>query len=285
MTAAIATAQFPVVADGLAAYVRAARDIPDLSADDERRLALAFRENGDLEAARKMALAHLKLVVSVADNYDGYGLPRADLIQEGNLGLLRAVQRFDPDRAARLATFAVYWIRAGIHEFILRNWRIVKIATTKAQRKLFFNMRRLTATDESGKMENSAALARDLEVRPQDVSEMRRRLADTVAAPLDGDDDNPGASAYLAADTDETDVESRAVAAYEHRAGHDALRDAMAELSERDRDILKARRLSEPPATLQTLADRFGVSAERVRQLENRAMEKVAASVRARMAA
>ena len=285
MTAAIATAQFPVVADGLAAYVRAARDIPDLSADDERRLALAFRENGDLEAARKMALAHLKLVVSVADNYDGYGLPRADLIQEGNLGLLRAVQRFDPDRAARLATFAVYWIRAGIHEFILRNWRIVKIATTKAQRKLFFNMRRLTATDESGKMENSAALARDLEVRPQDVSEMRRRLADTVAAPLDGDDDNPGASACLAADTDETDVESRAVAAYEHRAGRDALRDAMTELPERDRDILKARRLSEPPATLQTLADRFGVSAERVRQLENRAMEKVAASVRARMAA
>lgn len=287
MTQAVAAVEFPAVADGLAAYAAAVRAIPRLSAAEEARLAAAYRDGDDVECARQLALANLRDVMQIADGYSGYGLPRADLIQEGNLGLLRAIhsKRFEPERELRFITFAQHWVHAAIREFVVRNWRIVKIATTKAQRKLFFKMRRLTARGADGRLESAEAIADAMHVRPQDVRDMRERLAATVAAPLDGDEENPGAAAYLAAPREQTDVEERAVAAFERDAGRLALREALAGLPKRDREILAARRLAEPPATLQTLADRFAISAERVRQVENRAMAKVAEVVRARLAA
>ena len=284
---AIAKIDFPAVSDGMTAYIAAARALPRLSAAEESRLALAYRDENDLNAAKSLALANLREVVHIADGYAGYGLSRADLVQEGNIGLLRAIhcKRFDPARELRFITFAQHWIHAAIREFVVRNWRIVKVATTKAQRKLFFKMRRLTARGPDGKMEAPESIARDMNVRPEDVSEMRRRLANTDAAPLDGDDERPGAGAFLAAPREETDVEARALAECEENAGKRALREAVAALPERDRAILSARRLAEPPETLHRLAERFHISAERVRQVENRAMEKVAAAVRQRLAA
>ena len=286
MTQAVANIEFPAVSDGLTAYAAAVRALPRLSAEEEAQLAVAYRDGDDLESARRLALGNLRDVVQIADGYSGYGLPRADLIQEGNIGLLRAIRskRFDPARELRFITFAQHWVHAAIREFVVRNWRIVKVATTKAQRKLFFKMRRLTAKGPDGKLESPESVARAMNVRPEDVREMRARLAATDAAPLDGDEENPGAAAYLAAPREETDVESRAIAAFEDDAGKRALREAVAELPERDRVILAARRLSEPPETLQRLAERFRISAERVRQVENRAMEKVAGSVRRRVA-
>lgn len=286
-TTSIADIKTPAVAGGMADYAAAARALPKVSPEEETRLAVAYRDHDDLAAAKRLALANLREVVQIADGYLGYGLPRADLIQEGNLGLLRAIRskRFDPDRGLRFITFAAYWVRAAIHEFILRNWRIVRIATTKRQRKLFFNMRRLNARGPDGKLESPESIARDMSVRPEDVSEMRARAANTDALPMSGDDENPGAEMFLAADDEQTDVETRAIAAYEQDAGKRALREAVAELPKRDREILAARRLAEPPETLQKLAARFGVSAERVRQVENRAMEKVAQAVRGRLAA
>ena len=287
MTQAVANIEFPAVSDGMTAYAAAVRALPRLSAEEEARLAVAYRDADDLESARRLALGNLRDVVQIADGYSGYGLPRADLIQEGNIGLLRAIQskRFEPERELRFITFAQHWVHASIREFVVRNWRIVKVATTKAQRKLFFKMRRLTAKGPDGKLESAESLARAMNVRPEDVREMRERLAATDAAPLDGDEDNPGAAAYLAAPREQTDVESRAIAAFEQDAGRRALRAAVAELPERDREILTARRLAEPPETLQHLADRFHISAERVRQVENRAMAKVADAARQRRAA
>ena len=287
MTTAVAKFDFPAVSDGVSAYVAAVRALPKISADEESNLAVAYRDRDDLDAAKRLAVANLRDVVSIADGYLGYGLPRADLIQEGNIGLLRAIhcKRFDPARKLRFITFAQHWVHAAIREFVVRNWRIVKVATTKAQRKLFFKMRRLTAKGPDGKMESPGAIARALNVRPEDVTEMRQRIASTDASSLDGDDENPGAAAFVAAPQDETDVESRAIAAFEEDAGKRALRDAVAALPERDREILSARRLTEPPKTLHQLAARFKISAERVRQVENRAMEKVAAIVRKRLAA
>ena len=284
---AIANSNPPVAVGGVAEYVAAARALPKISPEEEARLALAYRDRDDLDAAKRLALANLREVVRIADGYLGYGLPRADLVQEGNLGLLRAIRtkRFDPARGFRFITFAAFWVRAAIHEFILRNWRIVRVATTKAQRKLFFNMRRLNARGPDGKMESPEALAREMEVRPEDVSEMRRRLANTAPVPLEDDGENPGAETFLAADPDQADAEGMAIAAQEQSAGRRALREAVAELPERDREILAARRLAEPPETLQRLAARFRISAERVRQLENRAMEKVAQAARRRLAA
>ena len=229
-----------------------------------------------MDAAKRLALANLRDVISIADGYLGYGLSRADLIQEGNFGLLRAIQckRFDPARKLRFITFAQHWVHAAIREFVVRNWRIVKVATTKSQRKLFFKMHRLMAKGPDGKMESPDIIARELNVRPEDVREMRQRITRTDTVALDGDDENPGAAAFIAAPQDETDVEARAVAAFEDNAGKRALREAVAALPERDREILAARRLTEPPETLHHIAERFKISAERVRQVENARWKK-----------
>ena len=197
MTNSTIVSQLPAVTNGLTSYIRNVRESSPLTAEEEFRLALAYREKNDLQAAKTLALSHLRLVVSVARGYIGYGLEQNDLIQEGNIGLLKAVQKFDPERGARLATFAVYWIRAEIHEFIMRNWRIIKIATTKAQRKMFFYMNRLLRKKDDGKIEGADTIARDLNIQPDDVTQMRRRLHDTNTIPLyETDDEHEGAQAY-----------------------------------------------------------------------------------------
>ena len=249
-----------------------------LSAEEERELAFRLYDEDDLEAARRLVLSHLRFVVHIARSYSGYGLPQADLIQEGNIGLMKAVKRFDPNQGVRLVSFAVHWIKAEIHEFVLRNWRIVKIATTKAQRKLFFNLRsakkRLTWLNN----DEVDAIARDLDVKPEVVREMEGRLtaydAGFDAAP--GEDEE---SAYLAPvhyldDTDSDPAVQLEDSDWEDDANR-RLRMALAALDERSRDILQRRWLSENKATLHELAEVYGVSAERIRQLEKNAMKKI----------
>ena len=181
---ALTRLSFPSAADGYSAYIRAVEAIPPLTEEEEQRLTTGYRQKNDLAAARKLAMAHLRLVVSVARGYNGYGIEQSDLVQEGNIGLLKAVQKYDPARGARLATFAVYWIRAEIHNFIMRNWRIVKIATTKAQRKLFFHMRRLFEKDAAGQLQDAETIAQDLGVRAADVAGMRARVRNTSCIPF-----------------------------------------------------------------------------------------------------
>lgn len=276
MSGVVSWASLPSAVDSYAAYVRAVEDIPPLEEDEERRLANVYRGNGDLAAAHKLAVSHLRLVVAVARGYAGYGLDAGDLVQEGNMGLLKAVKKFDPDRGARLATFAVYWIRAEIHNFVLRNWRIVKVATTKAQRKLFFNMRRLFERDDDGNIKHADQLADDLGVRGEDVRDMRERVKNTNQVVFSASDENgepAGAELVLEASAEASDPESLLIAQQEDATSE--LTVALNSLNERDREIIQLRRLSEPPATLQTLADRFGVSAERIRQLESAALLKL----------
>jgi RNA polymerase sigma-32 factor len=259
------------------AYQQAVSTIPVLSAEDERALALRFRDDENLEAAQELILAHLRFVAHVARGYKGYGLPLADIIQEGNVGLMKAVKRFDPDVGVRLISFAVHWIRAEIHEYVIRNWRIVKVATTKAQRKLFFNLR--GAKKRLGWMNQAEveAVASDLGVPARDVVEMERRLAahDPTFDPLPAGDDDEGygPSAYLAyegadpAELMETqDWES---------ATQTAITDGIAALDARSRDIVQRRWVDEDKLTLQDLANEYGVSAERIRQIESAAMKKI----------
>lgn len=253
-------------------YIRAVNAIPTLDAETEHDLALRYVDSNDLEAARWLVLAHLRFVVHVARGYNGYGLPLADLIQEGNVGLMKAVKRFDPAVGVRLVSFAVHWIRSEIHDFILRNWRIVKVATTKAQRKLFFNLR--SAKKRLGwlNQQEVEAVAADLGVKPEVVTEMESRLAgqDVEFDPgPETDSEDPQALApahYLTADNadpaktlEQTDWDG---------SREDALQQALTTLDARSRDILVRRWLDEPKATLQTLATEYGVSAERIRQLE-----------------
>lgn len=270
----------PPVADSLAAYIGAVNALPLLSEKEERALALRLKKHNDTEAARCLVLANLRLVVGISRGYAGYGLQQGDLIQEGNIGLLKAVRKFDPARGARLATFAVYWIKAEMHEFIIRNWRIVKIATTKAQRKLFFNKNRLMKGNAAA---DNAAIARDLNVQVEEVQEMRNRLHNSNAVALVAEDgDNTPAAEWQLADT------SRAAATedrLEERCRLQALEKAMRRLGARERDILSARRLAEPPQTLQALATAHGISVERVRQIESAALRKVAALVKNGVAA
>jgi RNA polymerase sigma-32 factor len=253
-----------------------------LTLEEEKDLAYRYREEGDLDAARRLVLAHLRFVVHVAKGYGGYGLQLGDLIQEGNIGLMKAVKRFDPEREVRLVSFAVHWIRAEMHEFILRNWRIVKVATTKAQRKLFFNLRKSKKRLGWLNMEEVNTVARDLGVKPEVVMEMESRLSGQDVgfdlSPDSDDDDRPyvSPSAYLESGFDSPDEVLEATSTEEHQ--NQLLYRGLGELDERSQDIIRSRWLSDDKATLQTLADRYGVSAERIRQLEANAMNKIRAS-------
>lgn len=259
-------------------YIQTVNRIAVLSVEEERELAWRLKDEGDLDAARRLVMSHLRFVVHIARSYSGYGLPQADLIQEGNVGLMKAVKRFDPSQGVRLVSFAVHWIKAEIHEFVLRNWRIVKIATTKAQRKLFFNLRSAKKRLAWLNSDEVNAIARDLDVKPEVVREMEGRLSSHDAgfdAAL-GDDDE---SAYQAPAQYLDDASLDPATQLEDRDWEQdstrRLRGALASLDERSRDILAQRWLSENKATLHELADIYGVSAERIRQLEKNAMNKV----------
>src|SRR5256714_12467 len=261
----------------LDAYLERVSRIPVLSRDEERALAERFRAAGDLAAARQLVLSHLRFVVHIARGYSGYGLPVGDLIQEGNVGLMKAVKRFDPSLNVRLVSFAVHWIRAEIHEYVLRNWRLVKIATTKAQRKLFFNLRRLKKNLAWLSAEETAAVARDLGVSVAEVSEMEKRLAarDPSFDPVPNAEDEEAYSpaAYLRApDADPARQVEEAGSADDST---DRLDGALSPLDGRSRDIVQQRWMSEDKATLHQLADKSGLPAERIRQIESSALGKL----------
>ena len=264
----------------LEAYIHRVNQIPLLTAEEEFEYASLVQEQGDLEAARSLVLAHLRYVVRVARGYLGYGLSLSDLIQEGNVGLMKAVKRFDPKMGVRLVSFAVHWIKAEIHEFVLQNWRIVKVATTKAQRKLFFNLRHMKKRLGWMNADEVNAIAEDLGVTPQDVMVMEQRLnaMDESYDATDSDDDDGN---YRTAPADYLqDKRNNPAVLYEQEQignqDYDRLHTALASLDKRSHDILRQRWLSENKAiTLQTLAEQYGVSAERVRQLEQSAMKKL----------
>ena len=261
----------------LEAYIQTVNAFPVLTPEEERSLAERFYQNEDLDAARELVLRHLRFVVHLARGYRGYGLPEADLIQEGNVGLMKAVKRFNPEVGVRLVSFAVHWIRAEMHEFILRNWRIVKVATTKAQRKLFFNLRGSKKKLGWLNAAETRAIANDLGVEPAVVTQMESRLSahDLAFDGHAGDDDEDGPVApmhYLEDASNPADLVAEEDADNAAAAG---LHSAMRQLDDRSRDILSARWLSDGKETLQSLADRYGVSAERIRQLEKNAMKKI----------
>jgi RNA polymerase sigma-32 factor len=262
------------------AYIQAVNRIPMLTPAEERQFATEFREQNNLESARRLVLSHLRLVVSIARNYLGYGLPHADLIQEGNIGLMKAVKRFDPEQNVRLVSYAMHWIKAEIHEYILRNWRMVKIATTKAQRKLFFNLRSMKTRSAALTQGEAKDIARELGVKPEEVLEMEMRLSgsDVALDPTPGDEETITPIAYLADSDDEpVEVLEKAETARNRSTG---LRNAMAKLDDRSRRIIEARWLKEEdPATLQELADEYGVSAERIRQIESKALKTMRAQM------
>jgi RNA polymerase sigma-32 factor len=267
----------------LSAYIHWVNQIPMLTLEEEQELATRLRETHDLEAARRLVMSHLRLVVRMARGYAGYGLSQEDLIQEGNIGLMKAVKRFNPEVGVRLVSFAVHWIRAEMHEFILKNWRIVKIATTKAQRKLFFNLRK--ASKKLGWLSSAEvdAVAKELNVSTNDVRQMEARLS-SFDASLDASDSEPSdnwqftAPAHVLEDhsqNPETHVETSEWVDQQERA----LAHAMTGLDERSQDILQQRWLSEQKMTLHELADKYQVSAERIRQLEKNAMKKLRTAI------
>ena len=271
----------PSALGSLDAYIGAVHRIPVLSVEDEQALARRFRDGEDLDAARELVMSHLRFVVHVARGYNGYGLPLGDLIQEGNIGLMKAVKRFDPSVGVRLVSFAVHWIRAEMHEFILKNWRIVKVATTKAQRKLFFNLRKSKKRLGWLNAAEVSAVAKDLNVSEREVLEMESRLSGRdIGFDLSSDDDDdhalPAPAAYLMAQEEDPSQ------AYE-RADSEAdqlelLREGLLQLDKRSRDIIKRRWLdADSKVTLQELADEYGVSAERIRQVEANALKKMKA--------
>jgi len=259
------------------AYVNTVTQIPVLDRETEQELALRLREGNDLDAARQLVVSHLRFVVHIARGYNGYGLPFSDLIQEGNVGLMKAVKRFDPTVGVRLVSYAVHWIRAEIHEYVLRNWRVVKVATTKAQRKLFFNLRKAKKNLSWLNDGETKAVADDLGVSVTEVTEMEKRLSsrDLSFDPVPGNDEDGdyGPAAYLPAD-DQTP--EQIVADHQYKDQSEARLSAGLEiLDERSRDIIKRRWLSESKTTLTTLADEYGVSAERIRQVEATALKKL----------
>lgn len=273
----VLTTQLPVSAASLDNYIHAAYQLPVLSKEEEYNLACDLRDSHNIEAAQKLIMHNLRFVVKIARGYLGYGLPLADLIQEGNIGLMKSVKRFDPEMDVRLVSFAVHWIRAEIHEYILRNWRIVKIATTKAQRKLFFNLRGSKKRLGWLNREEVDSVANDLGVKPEDVVEMESRLSgQDVGFDLSGNEDEEHSVspvAYLthdSADPAET-LEMQNLTEFNHRR----LASALEGLDERSVDILKQRWLNESKSTLHELAAQYGVSAERIRQLEKNAMKKI----------
>jgi len=267
-------------AGSLDAYIHAVNSIPVLSANEEQALALRFRNEQDLDAARELVLHHLRFVVHVARGYLGYGLPLADLIQEGNIGLMKAVKRFDPGVGVRLVSFAVHWIKAEMHEFILKNWRIVKVATTKAQRKLFFNLRGSKKRLGWMNRKEVETVARELKVSPAEVLEMESRLAgqditfDTTPETEDEDSHSVAPASYLTAESSADPAVALERADWEQQ-GEAQLHRALVKLDDRSRHIMQRRWLDENKATLQELADHYGVSAERIRQLETNAIKKL----------
>jgi len=279
MSQALVTANLPVpsVVGSLDAYISAVHRIPVLSQDEEQTLSRRYNEENDLESARKLVMSHLRFVVHVARGYSGYGLQIGDLIQEGNIGLMKAVKRFDPDQGVRLVSFAVHWIRAEMHEFILRNWRIVKVATTKAQRKLFFNLRKSKKRLGWMNAEEVRTVAKDLGVPEATVREMESRLSGRdigFEAPADAEEDaKPAPEAFLI--DDGADPYDNVADADQADNQLDTLSTALKNLDERSRDIIQRRWLNEEKATLQDLADEYGVSAERIRQVEANAMKKM----------
>jgi RNA polymerase sigma-32 factor len=268
----------PSVAGSLESYIQTVNNFPILSQAEEVEYARRYRRHNDLEAARQLVLSHLRVVVAIARGYSGYGLPQADLIQEGNIGLMKAVKRFDPERGVRLVSFAVHWIRAEIHEFILRNWRIVKVATTKAQRKLFFNLRSLKQNLGTMGQDEVRAVASQLGVKAQEVVEMETRLGgqDVALEPstTEESDETYAPIAYLAAeDAEPGDLLEQEQTA---RLRGEGLEKALESLDPRSRRIIQARWLNErESATLHELAEEFGVSAERIRQIEAKALTKM----------
>lgn len=268
----------------LAAYVQAVGAIPVLSAEREQELANKLYYEGCVDSARELVLAHLRFVVHIARSYSGYGLSEADLIQEGNVGLMKAVKRFDPEKGVRLVSFAVHWIKAEMHEFILRNWRIVKVATTKAQRKLFFNLRSAKKTLGWLSAEETKAIAADLGVDEAEVQRMEGRLASRDVAfdlPVDADDDESWSAPQHYLEDLSADPAMAVEAEDSQRDSEDRLHSAIAALDSRSRDILARRWLAEQKATLHELADEYEVSAERIRQLEANAMKKLKAALAA----
>jgi RNA polymerase sigma-32 factor len=287
MTTAVATFNRDLALAGpvgsLDAYIQAVGSIAVLSKEDEQTLSRRLRDEGDLDAARDLVMAHLRFVVHIAKGYMGYGLPLNDLIQEGNVGLMKAVKRFDPEYGVRLVSFAVHWIRAEIHEYVLRNWRIVKVATTKAQRKLFFNLRKNKKSLAWLSNDETNAVADDLGVSPEEVTEMERRLSshDAVFDPgPDADDEQMFTpAAYLPSPNSDPAV------LMEDMDWHDdatsRMSEALTSLDDRSRRILETRWLSEEKQTLHELANEYGVSAERIRQIENNAIRKLKVAMEA----
>ena len=267
----------PSAVGSLESYIQSVKALPMLTPEEEHDYAMRLKHDSDVEAARMLVMSHLRVVVSIARGYIGYGLPQADLIQEGNIGLMKAVKRFDPDRGVRLVSFAVHWIKAEIHEFILRNWRLVKIATTKAQRKLFFNLRSMKKGFATLSPDEVNAMAKKLGVKPEEVVEMETRLGgqDVALEPLNDDgEESYSPIAYLADPAGEPgNLIEHAQSA---RLQTEGLDEAMASLDARSRRIIEARWLRETDqATLHDLAAEFGVSAERIRQIEHKAMQKM----------
>ena len=263
----------------LGAYISTVNQIPILTAEQEKELAERYYYDQDLDAAKLLVMSHLRFVVHIARSYAGYGLPQGDLIQEGNLGLMKAVKRFDPNMGVRLVSFAVHWIKAEIHEYVIRNWRIVKIATTKAQRKLFFNLRSLKKSSKKLTLKEAQSIANDLNVTPEQVLEMEGRLtAYDAAFEAQGDDDDEGsthvAPALYLEDNRYDPARLAEEEDYEEQSTN-ALHDAMEQLDDRSRNILKRRWLDDEKSTLNELAAEYNVSAERIRQLEKNAMEKI----------
>jgi len=271
------TLRVPSLAGSLDQYIQAVNRVPILSPEQELDLARRFRRDDDLDAARELVLSHLRVVVAIARNYLGYGLPHADLIQEGNIGLMKAVKRFDPERGVRLVSFAIHWIKAEIHEFVLRNWRLVRIATTKAQRKLFFNLRSMKPGLNALSQDEIRGVADALNVKPEEVAEMEMRLAGhemSLEPQVDDEERGFAPIAYLA----DPDAEpSEVIEAQETaRIRAEGLANALSTLDARSRRIIEARWLREKDtATLHDLAQEFSVSAERIRQIESKALQKM----------
>ena len=272
MTFALAV---PSASGSIESYIQSVNGFRILSQEEEIRLARSLRDEGNIDAARQLVLSHLRVVVAIARGYKGYGLPQADLIQEGNIGLMKAVKRYDPERGVRLVSFAVHWIKAEIHEFILRNWRLVKIATTKAQRKLFFNLRSMKTVLDTMNTDEVNAMARQLGVKAEEVVEMETRFSgrDISLEPMLDDDEDETFSpiAYL---TDGLEPQQLLETEESRRVRGEGLERALASLDARSRRIIEARWLREKDsATLHDLADELGVSAERIRQIEAKAMQ------------
>ena len=280
-TLAIRNTTMPVLSGSLESYIQSVREIPVLKKSEEQALAVKLRENDDLEAARQLIMHNLRFVIKVARGYSGYGLPLADLVQEGNVGLMKAVKRFDPAVNVRLVSFAVHWIRAEIHEFILKNWKIVKVATTKAQRKLFFNLRSKKKRLAWMNQAEVTDIANDLGVTNKDVMEMEKRMSgQDIGFDLSTGDDDEGTYSphqYLQSDTIDPSEAVENSDWDSHTQG--LFKAAMSTLDDRSKDILASRWLVDKKATLQDLADKYEVSAERIRQIESNAIDKLKIAV------